>query len=157
MELSGQIRTTCPPDHLVRIMRDPAALAQLLPAGSKMDKTDEGTFAFSVSKNVGPIKLTLPGTLHLQATGRGHDQSLTARAAHMIGGKVDLTLNLTLTTEGRVTHLVYQGDLTATGLAGRVLNEHRARAGSSLKAALMRLKLHAEAQMAKPGNRVARA
>ena len=38
MELSGQIRTTCPPDHLVRIMRDPAALAQLLPAGSKMDK-----------------------------------------------------------------------------------------------------------------------
>jgi carbon monoxide dehydrogenase subunit G len=155
MELSGQIRTTCPPDQLVRIMRDPATLAQLLPVGSKMDMTADGSYAFSVTKSVGPIKLTLPGTMQLQPTGQNHDQSLTAHAAHMIGGKVDLALTLTLTTEGRVTILAYAGTLTATGLAGRVLKEHANRANGSLKSALSRLREHAEAQMRKRGARQA--
>ena len=150
MELSGQIRTTCPPDHLVRIMRDPAALAKLLPGGSKFDQSGDGQYAFSVTKSVGPIKLTLPGTLQLQPSGSGHDHSLTARAAHVIGGKVDLTLALTFTTDAKGTHMAYVGDLTATGLAGRVLQENRGRANSSLKAALARLRDHAEAQMRRP-------
>jgi carbon monoxide dehydrogenase subunit G len=155
MDLSGQIRTTCPPDQLVRVMRDPAALAQLLPFGSKMDSTGEGTYAFSVSKSVGPIKLTLPGTMALTATGSGHDQTLSAHAAHLIGGKVDLTLALSITTEGRVTHMAYQGNLTASGLAGRVLAEHKSRANGSLKAALLRLKAHAEGEMLKDAKRPA--
>lgn len=149
MDLSGQIRTTCLPDLLVKIMRDPDTLAQLLPAGSKMEMNADGTYAFSVSKSVGPIKLTLPGKLTLTPGARGHDQVLTAHAAHIIGGKVDLTLNIVLTNEGRQTELTYNGVLTATGLAGRILHEHRARANSSLKAALTRLKFHAEAQAAK--------
>lgn len=157
MHLSGQIRTTCPPDLLVKVMRDPAALAQLLPPGSKMALASDGTYAFSVTKSVGPIRLTLPGTMQLAATGQDHNQTLTAHAAHLIGGKVDLTLALTLTTEGRVTHLAYAGDLTATGLAGRVLAEHKARANNSLKAALLRLKIHAEAHMDRPPTRTARA
>ena len=155
MDLSGQIRTTCPPDLLVRIIRDPDALAQLLPAGSKMDLNPDGTYAFSVTKSVGPIKLTLPGTLQLTPGARGHDQILTARAAHLIGGKVDLALNIQITAEARITHMTYTGDLTATGLAGRILQEHRARANSSLKAALTRLKLYAEAQANKHPNRSA--
>lgn len=146
MDLSGQIRTTCPPDLLVRIMRDPATLAQLLPDGSQMDQTADGAYAFSVSKSVGPIRLTLPGRMSLTTDGTGHDQLLKAHAAHMIGGKVDLALTLRITTEGRTTLLAYDGTLTATGLAGRILHEHRQRANGSLRAALIRLKLHAEAQ-----------
>ena len=156
MDLSGQIRTACPPDFLVRIMRDPVALAQLLPAGSKVALNADGTYGFSVSKSVGPIKLSLPGKLQLVQDPLGFDQVLTAHAAHLIGGKVDLALNIAIKAEGRITHLSYAGTLTATGLAGRVLQEHRARANNSLKSALTRLKLYAEDQMRKP-NRAAHA
>ena len=155
MELSGQIRTPCPPDLLVAVLRDPVALAQLLPAGSKMDLGVDGSFAFSVTKSIGPIRLTLPGKLQLTPTGSGHDQVMTVHAAHLIGGKVDLCLDITITAVGQTTHLTYAGDLTASGLAGRVLQEHRGRANSVLKAALTRLKLHAEAQMNKPHMRSA--
>ncbi len=146
MELSGQIRTLCPPALLVTIMRDPVTLAELLPEGSKMDLLPDGSYAFSVFKTVGPIKLTLPGTLQLTPGAQGHNQILTARASHLIGGKVDLALTLQITSDGRITELAYKGDLTATGLAGRVLQEQRARANISLKAALTRLKHHAEDQ-----------
>lgn len=150
MELSGQIRTLCPPDLLVTIMRDPVTLAKLLPEGSRMDLMAEGSYTFSVFKTIGPIKLTLPGTLQLTPGAKGHDQVLTARAAHLIGGKVDLALNLQITTDGRITEVAYKGDLTATGLAGRILQEQRSRANTSLKAALTRLKHHAEDQWRRP-------
>ena len=146
MDLSGQIRTTCPPDQLVSTLRDPVALAQLLPLGSKVQQTAAGIYGFSVVKNVGPIKLTLHGQLDLTPGAMGHDQVLKAHAAHLIGGKVDLTLAIGITTDGRTTLLAYTGTLVATGLAGRILHEHRNRANSSLKAALLRLKLYAEQQ-----------
>lgn len=146
MDLSGQIRTTCPPDLLVSALRDPAALVQLLPLGAKVEQTSPGVYAFSVAKNIGPIKLTLPGQMVLTSGATGHDQVLKAHAAHLIGGKVDLALAIRITTDGRTTLLAYTGTLVATGLAGRILHEHRDRANSSLKAALVRLKLHAERQ-----------
>ena len=147
MEVSGLIRTTLPPDRLVSALGDARTLARLLPDGSKLDQIAEGRFSFSVTKAVGPIKLTLPGQMTLTPKGKGHDQTLTARASHLIGGKVDLDLDLTIEHHGGHTRLAYSGELVATGLAGRVLREHRARANSALKAALTRLKMHAEGQM----------
>ena len=149
MEVSGLIRTTCPPDYLLAALRDPATLSRLLPDGSKLDQTGEGTYAFSVTKGIGPIKLTLPGQMTMTATPGGHGLLLAARAAHVIGGKVDLDLTMNIDHSGGQTRLAYEGELVATGLAGRVLREHRARANSALKAALTRLKMHAEGQMAR--------
>ena len=147
MDISGLIRTTLPPDLLVSALRDARTLSRLSPGGCSFDQIAEGRFAFSVTKNLGPIRLTLPGQMTLAATGTGHDQTLTARAAHIIGGKVDLDLALTIEVHRGQTRLAYSGELNATGLAGRVLREHHARANSALKAALTRLKMHAEAQM----------
>ena len=147
MELSGQIKTKCPPEYMVAIMRDPTALAKLLPAGSRIETVGEDSYSFTVSKGVGPIKLTLPGKMQLTPKAGSHDQTLTVHAAHLIAGKVDLKLDVAIVSDGDTTHLSYEGDLTASGLAGRVLQEHRARANASLKAALTRLKLHAEHQL----------
>ena len=147
MDVSGLIRTTLPPESLLSALRDARTLSRLLPDGSSLEQTGDGRYAFSVTKSVGPVKLTLPGQMTLTATGAGHDQTLTARAAHIIGGKVDLELDLTIEQHGGQTRLAYSGELVATGLAGRVLREHRARANSALKAALTRLKIHAEGQM----------
>ena len=144
MDVSGLIRSTCPPESLVSALCDARSLARLLPDGSTLEKTGDGQYSFTVTKAVGPMRLTLPGKMTLTASGIGHNQLLTARASHLIGGKVELDLNLAIDQHGEQTHLAYSGTLNAAGLAGRVLREHRARANAMLKAALIRLKLHAE-------------
>ena len=100
-----------------------------------------------MTKAVGPIRLTLPGQMSLTPTGEGHNQGLTARASHLIGGKVELALNLIIDRHDDLTRLAYSGTLNATGLAGRMLREHHVRVNALLKSALTRLRIHAEAQM----------
>jgi carbon monoxide dehydrogenase subunit G len=147
MEISGLIRTTCPPDILLSAMRDATTLSHLLPEGSTMTMTPQGDYDFLVTKSIGPIKLNLPGKMTLTPTGTGNDHILTAHAGNLIGGKVDLQLNLALQSHDGHTRLVYSGELTATGLAGRVMREHRARVNGVLKAAMNHIKIHAERQM----------
>ena len=146
MQISGQIKTTCPPAFLLQMLNDPGAMTQILPPDSKLSKSGAGSFAFTVTKSVGPIRLTLPGTLTLTPKGKLLDQHLQVRAAHLIGGKVDLDLGVEIAQTDGVTRVSYDGELMATGLAGRILKEHRTRANAVVKAALTRLKLHAEAQ-----------
>ena len=147
MEISGLIRTTCPPDILLSAMRDATTLSHLLPEGSTMAMTPQGDYDFLVTKSIGPIKLNLPGKMTLTPTGNGSDHVLTAHAGNIIGGKVDLELNLQLQRHDGHTRLTYSGELTATGLAGRVMREHRARVNGAVKAAMNRIKIHAERQM----------
>jgi carbon monoxide dehydrogenase subunit G len=149
MQITGQIRTKCPPPFLVSILRDPEAMNQLLPTGSELAQSEDGSYKFSVVKSVGPIRLTLPGTLTINPTGQGHSQIMTVQAAHMIAGKVDMKLRLVITRVEGQTQMAYDGNLDATGLAGRILKEHRLRANSAVKASLFRLKLHAEREFAK--------
>jgi len=151
MQLSGQIRTTCPPDFLLKVLRDPDAMRQLLPVGSQLDQSPDGSYAFTMTKSVGPIKLTLPGTFSLTPTGADHDLMMSVRAAHMIAGKVTMDLHIGLTPVEGLTRISYLGELDATGLAGRILNEHRARANGVVKASLTRLKIYAERAFAKTG------
>lgn len=149
MQINGQLKTKCPPPFLVNILRDPDAMMQLLPAGSDLEQSPDGSYKFSVIKSIGPIRLTLPGTLTITPTGQGHGQTMTVQAAHLIGGKVDMKLHFAITRDEGLTQMVYEGDLDATGLAGRILREHRSRANSAVKASLFRLKLHAEREFAK--------
>jgi carbon monoxide dehydrogenase subunit G len=149
MQISGQLRTKCPPPFLVNVLRDPDAMMQLLPVGSDLEQSEDGSYRFSVIKSVGPIRLTLPGTLTITPTGQGHGQTMTVHASHLIGGKVDMKLRIDIARAEGQTQMTYQGDLDATGLAGRILREHRARANSAVKASLFRLKLHAEREFTK--------
>ena len=151
MQISGQMKTICPPDFLLNVLRDPNAMRQLLPAGSRLDQSDDGTYPFTMTKSVGPIRLTLPGTLTLTPQAEGFNHLMTVRASHMIAGKVSLDLHIDITQAEGQTRITYQGELDATGLAGRILNEHRARANGVLKASMIRLKMHAERQFAKSG------
>jgi carbon monoxide dehydrogenase subunit G len=149
MDVSGLIRTTCPPDLVLSVLGDSATLLRLLPKGSKLDQIDQGRFRFSVSRAVGPVKLTLPGEMALVPAGQGHDRMLTIRAAHIIGGKVDLDLSLTFDTSAGHTRLAYAGTVEASGLAGRVLRERHARVDDGLRSLFHRLKVLSEAKARK--------
>lgn len=146
MEVSGLIRTTCSPDDLLTALNDAEILTAVLPKGSRVDQTGEGAFTFSVTKNVGPIKLTLPGTLTITQKGKRRAKTISVRAAHIIAGKVDLDLDIRFELSADHTRLIYTGELAATGLAGRVLGEYATRANGALKAALTRLATRAEGQ-----------
>lgn len=144
MEISGHIRANCAPEVLTTALEDPRTIERLLPAGAEVRLEEPGRFSFTISKTFGPIKLTLPGNLTIAPGAGSHDRKLVVRAAHVIGGKVDLDMDLTLEDHGGATKLGYQGQLAATGLAGRILKEHRGRVGSVVKAGMTRLKMFAE-------------
>ena len=144
MQLSGMIRTTCPPDQLLALLNTPAALAKIMPGGAEITQTSATEHAFVIRKSFGPVRLNLSGTLVLTPIGDGHDRRLTAHAAHLIAGKADITLNIHLTTDTGRTVLTYAGDLVATGLVGRLLGENGKRAQTSLRAVFLRLKTLAE-------------
>lgn len=146
MEISGTIRTNCAPEVLVATLSDARAIDRLLPEGAKVEAAGEGRFGFTVSKTFGPIKLTLPGQMTLTQGEGPHDRRLVVRAAHVIGGKVDLDLVLKIEPLGEATRLSWSGALEATGLAGRVAREHRGRIGTVVKGGFTRLKHIAEAR-----------
>jgi carbon monoxide dehydrogenase subunit G len=135
MQIKGQIKIACPAPLLVQVLNDPGAMAKLLPNDTKLSLSSPGSFAFSVSKAMGPIKLTLPGTMTVIPTGNRQDQKLQIKAAHMIGGDT-----------GRVTQLTYSGTLEASGLAGRMLQERENSMNGYIRNMLVTLKHHAEAQ-----------
>ncbi len=146
MEISGTLRAHCPPEDLVATLADARAISRLLPAGAKVEQTGEGRYSFTVSRAFGPIKLTLPGQMTLTPGEKGHDRKLTLRAAHVIGGKVDLELDFFIEPGHEATRFSYSGKLDATGLAGRIAREHRGRINAVVKGGMTRLRHLAEAR-----------
>ena len=144
MHVSGMIKMTCPPDILLATLHDPLALAEILPSGSTLDRSGADSFDFSISKSVGPIRLTMRGALTLAAVDGDLVQQMTINASHMIGGKVDVSLVLTIDTVDRVTRLGYDGDIDAQGLAGRVLKENAGSVDDIVKRTMTRLKHQAQ-------------
>ncbi len=144
MQLSGMIRTTCPPDQLLALLNDPAVLARMIPGGSEITQTSATEYTITMRKSLGPLKLTMPGKLVLTPIGTGLDRHLAGHAGHLIAGKINIELDIHLTTEADQTVLTYAGDLVASGLVSRLLGENEKRAQISLRGVFMRLKNQAE-------------
>ncbi len=140
MRVSGMIKMSCPPDALLATLHDRLSLANILPAGSTLDRNGQDSFIFAITKSVGPIRLTMRGTLTVAALDNDYVQLMTIHASHMIGGKVDATLTLSIDTADGLTRLGYGGDITALGLAGRVLKENEGTVDAVVKRAMARLK-----------------
>jgi carbon monoxide dehydrogenase subunit G len=144
MELSGMIRTSCPPRFLVEVLHKSDVLGQMLPTGSELKDMGDGKYSFRLVKIIGLLKLTLPGTLTIAPTGEGQNQRLTIQASHIIGGKVDMDMNFNFSRQLGVTTWAYVANVTASGLAGRILREREKRVGGLLRAGLVNIKLNAE-------------
>lgn len=151
MDFKGKINANCPPECVFEVLDDPDALARLLPEGSKVEKSGDGQFTFTLIRTLGPIRLTLPGKMAVTQGEGALDRKLSIRAAHVIGGKVDAELEMVNSVEAGALHMAYAVNLEATGLAGRIAKEHRGRLGGLLKSGMMRLKFLAEARHNKEG------
>lgn len=136
MLIEGMIRTSGPAEVVVRGLADDATLKAIAPRGFEFRPVIDGRSDFTVRRGFGPIVLTLQG--HMSVTPDDEPQAwwLEVKAAHLIGGSVKVALNVTTTDptpeSGNMGSLSWTGDMTATGLAGRLLNDYQARVNEVL-------------------------
>lgn len=122
MQLDGMIPTTCPPDQVAQLLLSPDALRQLLPAGCEVGEKMGDTLPFVIRHRVGPIKLSMSGSLKLSPAVDGTGFDLVIMASHLVAGRVRITM--ALVPEIRSAHakrLRWTGNLDAQGLAGRLV------------------------------------
>ncbi|MCW1917148.1 hypothetical protein NX862_00110 [Rhodobacter sp. KR11] len=144
MQLDGSIRTTGPAELVARGLAQGAVLTAIAPFGFDFRKVEDGVADFTVRRSIGPISLTLQGTMALTETAPAF--TLAIKAAHLIGGKVQVQLDLTTAPpddDGLAT-LSWTGELRAQGLAGRVMAEREEQANEILRNLFIRLRDHVE-------------
>lgn len=144
MNIKGQIRINRPPQDILAVLHDLTAVERLFPVGSQIAQSAPGDYDFAIGKSFGPLRLNLPGKLTLTQIGAGPSQQLTVRAAHLVGGKLDFDLELTIQPVAEGSNLSYAGQVQASGLAGRVLKDYGDRIPHAVRAGMTRLKLVTE-------------
>ncbi len=123
MQLDGTIQTQCDPEKVVLLLLDPDALHKLAPVGLEIGKRNGDSLPFVIRRKVGPISLNLAGQLTLKARDGGHD--LTLAAAHMVAGKVKISLALSAAQDVQGLH--WDGMLESSGLTKRLIEERTER------------------------------
>jgi len=144
MNIKGQIRINCPPQDILAVLHDLKAVERMFPVGSQVAQSARGDYDFTIAKSFGPLRLNLPGTMTLTQIGAGPSQQVTIRAAHLVGGKLDFDLEMTIEATDEGSQIGYSGQVQASGLAGRVLKDYGDRIPHAVRSGMTRLKLVTE-------------
>lgn len=142
MLLEGSIRTTGPAEVVLLGLTKVETLTAISPAGFEFRKVEGGVAGFLIRRGFGPITLTLQGTMSVQKAGEGY--KLEIKASHLIGGKVLVALDATCGEADGEGTLSWKGELSAQGLAGRLLSERSDRGNEILTNLFIRLRDHVE-------------
>lgn len=122
MRLSGNVELAAAPDTVRAALMRPEVLRAMLPGECTVTPKGPGQFDFTLRKSLGFLEIRQNGTITIDSSAPGAEV-LTLAASHMIGGSVDLTVAIGLAPFDSGTAAVYDGTLTAKGLAGRVLRD----------------------------------
>jgi carbon monoxide dehydrogenase subunit G len=142
MQIDGMIRTACPPERVVALLADPAALAKVVPPGCEVGAKTGESIAFVIHRKVGPITMNLHGHLILHKMSDPGGYTLQIDASHLIGGKVKLLLDLAAQEEEKV--LKWGGTLESHGLAARLINDRAGSVQVGIKTLFQRLRQQIE-------------
>lgn len=122
MRLHGNVELAVAPDAVRAALNRPEVLRAMLPGDCTVTAKGPGQFEFTLKKSLGFLEIRQNGTITIDSSAP-RAEVLTLAASHMIGGAVDLTVAIGLAPFGTGTAAVYDGTLTAKGLAGRVLRD----------------------------------
>lgn len=148
MKLDGSIASATPA-KLVRALSDPVVLAQIAPEGCEIGTPSGEAIPVKLIRKLGPVHLTLACTLTLTKKPDAPGFDLAIQGAHLIGGKVAVTLSLVpQVPQTGPKRLAWGGELTASGLAGRLVKDRDAEGQAVVKRLFLRLKQVVEAQSA---------
>ncbi|NBZ89999.1 hypothetical protein [Stagnihabitans tardus] len=146
MLLEGKICTTGPSEDVLLGLTRIETLSSVAPAGFEFSKVVGCVADFLIRRGFGPITLTLQGTMSLQGAEGAY--KLEIKASHLIGGKVLVVLDATCgEVDGKET-LSWKGELSAQGLAGRILSERSDRGNEILCNLFIRLRDYVEGAVA---------
>jgi carbon monoxide dehydrogenase subunit G len=145
MQLEGTMPTKCPPGKVVENLRDPQILSLMVPEGCHIGEKVGDTINFVIQRKVGPISFKMPGTMTVTQKPGADAYVMELNASHLIGGKANVTLNLTPERDAAGQQsLHWLGTLEAHGLAAHLIEERTAKIGNVLKNLFVRLRKQAE-------------
>ena len=133
MQISGRIVLKVAPNHAISALHDRITLERFLLGASRLQEIGPAQFSFAIQRKVAVVTLNLPGTLSVTPVKEGRIYRFDAKAAHLIGGSAQLTLDITFDAIADGTNLAWDGTLDSTGLARNVLKEKEGRIGSLVR------------------------
>ena len=147
MRLSGTVEFAVSAQGLRTALQSPRVLASMIPGTVEMQPAEGGNFAFLMKKTLGPVELRQRGTVEVRLLGDNH-VGLELRSRHRLGGTVKVATLLVLIPRVGGTRIDYDGNVEATGLAGRLLRDREERVQPFVRNLMRRLKAEIEAQFA---------
>jgi carbon monoxide dehydrogenase subunit G len=123
MKIGGVLTIARPAQQVHKALHDPAVLQRMLPACEGVDMVGPGRFRARIARKVGPMTLRVEPDIVLVPAANGRDLDLTVEAAGRIVGSLSATMTLTMQDEPGGMQLAWDGQMTTTGLAQRLLSE----------------------------------
>ena len=151
MQLSGKITIRAPRGLCIASLQEADVLAAFLPGQVFVIPKAARHFDIEFQRDFGPIAVKLRGHLKIDEREPGTLYTFVMQAKHLLAGSANMDIEMRLTGNAP-TELAYDGTLTGTGLAGRLLAEREDQVQPKLDAMFSGLKQRIEAE-----RRVARA
>lgn len=145
MQLSGKITIRAPRALCIASLHQAETLAAFLPGDVTVTASAPGQFDVAFKRDFGRIAVKLRGTLTIEAVEPGSLLRFAVQAKHLLAGSANL--DLAMRFDGKApTELSYDGTLTGTGLAGRLMAEREYSAQPKLDEMFNGLKKRIEAE-----------
>ncbi len=107
-------------------LNDPAVLQAVLPSCTEARRLGPGRFVATITKKIGPMPVSVDPQITLSPLTDGRAR-MTIAAGGFIIGRAQAVMDLYLKDAPAGTRLVWQGEISATGLAGRMVAESGAK------------------------------
>lgn len=145
MQLDGMIQTKCQPEQVVKLLLAPEALRALMPEGCEVGEKAGDSVPFVLRRKVGPINLSMTGSLTLKPLPDTVGHELEVVGSHIVAGRFKMTLRLLPNSQAaKVKGLSWTGKMDAHGLSSRLLEGRTARVHSVIKSMFVNLRNQAE-------------
>jgi carbon monoxide dehydrogenase subunit G len=139
MKIAGHTNIAGTPDAVMAAMNSAEVLQAIMPSCSGARQVGPGRFVATVTRKVGPLSLSVEPEIEVAPLQDGQSR-LTIRAGSRIVGQVQAELGLTLGKGPIGTQLAWDGEVSATGLAQRMLAERAARVSALVSGLFNELK-----------------
>ena len=144
MEFTGTVVVKLPPQDVMASLNNPAVLQAALPHCVGAQAVAPGQFLAKITRKVGPMPVTVEPQITLSPFEDGQSR-LTITAGTAFFGRAETAIHIWLEEIPAGTRLTWEGDISATGLAGRLLADRKDKLAIMVRNLFLAFKNKAEA------------
>lgn len=145
VQLSGKITIRAARPHCIASLHQADTLAAFLPGDVVVSPKSANSFDVEFRREFGRIAVKLRGTLTIEEVEPSTLFRFVMQAKHLLAGSAHMDITMRFTGNAP-TDLRYDGTLTGTGLAGRMMAEREDRVQPKLDDMFVDLKQRIEAE-----------